>query len=568
MPASPGHRDVLGCLIAACVPVQPGNPSRRSMLQQSLRAQILVLLGGSLAALLLIALACFGSLTGDVRAYRELLGGPVRAAQLIDEANLQFRGQVQEWKNVLLRGRQAEAQTKYWSQFEAQERAVQDILGRLGSVTEGELKDRVERLREEHRRLGTAYRQGRQRFLEAGADPIAGDQAVTGIDRATTAQMQALRDELHQASDLHSSSISAEARRTMLLGSLVLIGASLAVALLSLWLVNRNLVRPVQRLIEHIAQLSHGDFGERIEIRRKDELGKLALAANTLRDFLVDIFDRLRRSTRDLDSASGSLNAIASLMAAGTREQFSRTDQVATAMQEMSATAQEVARYAGDAARAADEADDSAQRGEDVMEETIRSIGEMRKEIDHTVEVIRQLESDSGRIGKVLDVIRGIAEQTNLLALNAAIEAARAGDAGRGFAVVADEVRTLAQRTAESIAEIHQIIDTVQNGAVNAARAIESGQSRSEAGAEQVANAGAMLRQITASVESIRDMNRQIATAAEEQTAVAEDISRNLTEIASIASSNQEQVEQTEAASRDLHGLSAQLGDALQRLRA
>lgn len=324
------------------------------MLQQSLRAQILVLLGGSLAALLLIALACFGSLTGDVRAYRELLGGPVRAAQLIDEANLQFRGQVQEWKNVLLRGRQAEAQTKYWSQFEAQERAVQDILGRLGSVAEGELKDRVERLREEHRRLGTAYRQGRQRFLEAGADPIAGDQAVTGIDRATTAQMQALRDELHQASDLHSSSISAEARRTMLLGSLVLIGASLAVALLSLWLVNRNLVRPVQRLIEHIAQLSHGDFGERIEIRRKDELGKLALAANTLRDFLVDIFDRLRRSTRDLDSASGSLNAIASLMAAGTREQFSRTDQVATAMQEMSATAQEVARYAGDKPAALD----------------------------------------------------------------------------------------------------------------------------------------------------------------------------------------------------------------------
>lgn len=301
---------------------------------------------------------------------------------------------------------------------------------------------------------------------------------MTGIDRATTAQMQTLRDELHQASDLHSSSISAEARRTMLLGSLVLIGASLAVALLSLWLVNRNLVRPVQRLIEHIAQLSHGDFGERIEIRRKDELGKLALAANTLRDFLVDIFDRLRRSTRDLDSASGSLNAIASLMAAGTREQFSRTDQVATAMQEMSATAQEVARYAGDAARAADRRTIPPSAA-DVMEETIRSIGEMRKEIDHTVEVIRQLESDSGRIGKVLDVIRGIAEQTNLLALNAAIEAARAGDAGRGFAVVADEVRTLAQRTAESIAEIHQIIDTVQNGAVNAARAIESGQSRS-----------------------------------------------------------------------------------------
>uniref|UniRef100_UPI001F0B79C9 methyl-accepting chemotaxis protein n=1 Tax=Pseudomonas aeruginosa TaxID=287 RepID=UPI001F0B79C9 len=211
---------------------------------------------------------------------------------------------------------------------------------------------------------------------------------------------------------------------------------------------------------------------------------------------------------------------------------------------------------------------DAAQGDKEGMEERIRSRGERRKEINHRGEGIRKLESERGRIGKVLGVIRGMAEQTNLLAPNAAIEAARAGDAGRGFAVVADEVRTLAQRTAESIAEIHQIIDTVQNGAVNAARAIESGQSRSEAGAEQVANAGAMLRQITASVEAIRDMNRQIATAAEEQTAVAEDISRNLTEIASIASSNQEQVEQTEAASRDLHSLSAQLGDALQRLRA
>ena len=535
------------------------------MLQQSLRAQILVLLGGSLAALLLIALACFGSLTGDVRAYRELLGGPVRAAQLIDEANLQFRGQVQEWKNVLLRGRQAEAQTKYWSQFEAQERAVQDILGRLGSVAEGELKDRVERLREEHRRLGTAYRQGRQRFLEAGADPIAGDLAVTGIDRATTAQMQALRDELHQASDLRSAAISAEARRTMLLGSLVLIGASLAVALLSLWLVNRNLVRPVQRLIEHIAQLSHGDFGERIEIRRKDELGKLALAANTLRDFLVDIFERLRRSTRDLDSASGSLNAIASLMAAGTREQFSRTDQVATAMQEMSATAQEVARYAGDAAKAADEADDSAQRGEDVMEETIRSIGEMRKEIDHTVEVIRQLESDSGRIGKVLDVIRGIAEQTNLLALNAAIEAARAGEQGRGFAVVADEVRALAHRTQESTREIEQMIANIQEGTGAAVGAMDSSSVRARNMLEIAEAAGLALNEIAERVGQINERTLVIASASEQQAQVAREVDRNLVNIRDISLQTSAGSNQTAAASQELSQLAIDLNNMVTR---
>ena len=186
--------------------------------------------------------------------------------------------------------------------------------------------------------------------------------------------------------------------------------------------------------------------------------------------------------------------------------------------------------------------------------------------ITSTAEVVRRLEGDSERIGKVLEVIRGIADQTNLLALNAAIEAARAGEAGRGFAVVADEVRTLAQRTAESTAEIHQIIDSVQTGAVNAVRAIESGQQRSEQGVEQVTEAGRMLQNITEAVEAIRDMNRQIATAAEEQTAVAEDISRNLTEITSIATTNQQHVERTQAASQNLHSLSLQLSDVTRRL--
>ncbi|WP_420801155.1 methyl-accepting chemotaxis protein [Pseudomonas chlororaphis] len=255
-------------------------------------------------------------------------------------------------------------------------------------------------------------------------------------------------------------------------------------------------------------------------------------------------------------------------MSQGTNDQFNRTDQVATAMNEMSATAQEVARHAADAARAADDADQSAQQGEQVMQGTIHTITLMRGEIANTAEVIRRLEADSGRIGKVLEVIRGIAEQTNLLALNAAIEAARAGEAGRGFAVVADEVRSLAQRTAASIIEINQIIQSVQTGALDAAHAIESGQARSDASVEQVTQAGSMLERITEAVEAIRDMNRQIATAAEEQTSVAEDISRNLTEITSIASTNLDNVQRTERASQNLHELSGQLNEVTARLSA
>ncbi|MBH3446216.1 methyl-accepting chemotaxis protein [Pseudomonas atacamensis] len=540
------------------------------MLQKSLRAQILALLSGSLLAILLIALACFHYLSNGVQSYSQLIAGPLHTSQLIDEANLQFKVQVQEWKNVLLRGKQPADLAKYWSQFEERQRDVQNILGELAGQKgiEATLKSRIERLREEHRQLGAAYQKGRDAYVAAGGDPSAGDAAVKGVDRATSEQMSALVAELREQGTAQSALISASAERTVWLGLLVMLASGLLIGLLSLWLVSRNLIEPIRNLIDYVTRLSRGQLAERVVSERRDELGNLAAAANTLRDFLADTFTRLQRSAGDLDSASGELNAIATTMAGGTSEQFNRTDQVATAMNEMSATAQEVARHAADAARAADDADQSAQQGEKVMQTTIHSITQMRGEIANTATVIRRLETDSGRIGKVLEVIRGIAEQTNLLALNAAIEAARAGEAGRGFAVVADEVRNLAQRTAESIIEINQIIQNVQTGAVDAAQAIESGQARSDESVEQVTQAGAMLERITLAVEAIRDMNRQIATAAEEQTSVAEDISRNLTEITAIASTNLDNVQRTESASQNLHGLSGQLNEVTARLSA
>ncbi|MFJ4142186.1 methyl-accepting chemotaxis protein [Pseudomonas sp. NPDC089734] len=539
-------------------------------MSKSLRLQILGLLGGSLALLLVIALSCFHFLSDNVQSYRSLLDGPLKASQLVDEANLQFKVQVQEWKNVLLRGKTPAERDKFWAQFEEQERKVQSTLGQLADMkgTDASLKSQVQALQQEHRTLGSAYRTGREAFIAAGGEASAGDMAVKGVDRPTSEQMATLVDQLHKSSDAQSIAISNAADRTILIGATVMLSSALLVGLLALWMINRNLITPIRMLIDYVAQLSEGKFAARVDVKRQDELGRLAVAANTLRDFLAETFNRLKRSTTDLDTAGSELNAIAALMAEGTHEQFERTDQVATAMTEMSATAQEVARHAADAAHAADEADHNAQDGEKVMQSTIATITRMRNEIASTANVIRQLETDSGRIGKVLEVIRGIAEQTNLLALNAAIEAARAGDAGRGFAVVADEVRTLAQRTAVSTAEINQIISSVQTGATDAVQAIQGGQARSEESVEQVTHAGATLQRITVAVENIRDMNRQIATAAEEQTSVAEDISRNLTEITAIAVTNQDNVKRTQGASHDLHELSVGLNDVISRLSA
>ena len=537
-------------------------------MRKSLRVQFLTLLGGSLAAMLLIAMVCFQSLSASVRDYGELIDGPLRESQLIDEANLQFKVQVQEWKNVLLRGREPAELDKYWQQFQAREQQVQQLLGQLIAGSDAELRDPLTQLKQSHQQLGEAYAHGRQAFLAAGGDPRAGDLAVKGVDRAASEQMSALVERLRGEAREQAQGINARTERTVTVGVLVMLASALLVGVLSLWLLDRTLIAPIRVLIDYVAQLSQGRFAARVADGRQDELGRLAVAANTLRDFLADTIGSLKRNTVELETASDQLRGVAGDMALGTHDQFQRTDQVATAMHEMSATAQDVARHAADAAQAADEADHNAQAGERVMQTTIDLIEQVNREIAGTAAVIRHLESDSTRIGKVLEVIRGIAEQTNLLALNAAIEAARAGEAGRGFAVVADEVRSLAQRTAASIAEIHQIIEAVQSGAIDAVKAIESGQQRSEAGAGQVVEAGRMLQRITTSVEAIRDMNRQIATAAEEQTRVADDISRNLVDITRIATDNQQAVQQTEQAGQRLQGLSAQLGALTARLSA
>ena len=541
-------------------------------IQRSLRAQMLSLLGGSILLLIIVSLLCFHYLSRGITSYQTLLNGTLEASQLVDNANLEFKIQVQEWKNVLLRGKNPENLQKYWSQFESQEQKVNAQLNQLREQASAHqnaaLVSQVQTLITEHQQLGQAYRAGRDQFLAANADPAVGDKAVKGIDRAASEQMSNLVKQLHQQGVQESELIANETSRTMTLGITILLGSALLITLLSLWLVNHQILNPIKQLITHITRLSQGEFTQTLRLQRQDELGHLVQAANSLRDSLVDTFSQIRHSTDQLDQASSELQHISGKMTDGTQDQFARTDLLATAMHEMSATAQDVAHNAATAAHAADQADQAAKEGEQVMQATINTITHMSQEIENTAGVIQRLDEDSRRISTVLEVIRTIAEQTNLLALNAAIEAARAGEQGRGFAVVADEVRTLAKRTADSTAEINKIIDKVQNGTQDAVQAIASGQQFSEQSVTQVTQAGEMLRHITQAIGEIHNMNQQIATAAEEQTSVAEDISRNLVDIKDIATSNGENAQQTQHTSHQLHTISSELSHAMHRVMA
>ena len=540
--------------------------------QSSLRLRLLALLTGCLLVVIAVGLACFRYLSHDIKEYQALLSGPMSYAQGIDEANLQFKIQVQEWKNVLLRGKDPAALAKYWGQFEQQEQKVAselaDLQEQMSASGQTDLASQVQSLADEHKRLGTDYRQGKEQFLAAGADPFVGDKAVKGIDRAASEQLSALVKQLHKDAIGQSAAIAQSASSTMVSGTLALLIGALLVALLGWWLVNRQILIPLQELTAHVTRFAEGEFRHNLTWQRQDELGLLQKAADKLRDSLVKTFSHIRLSTSELDETSSGLQQISRELASSTQEQFAKTDQLATAMHEMAATAGNVADNAASAAQAAEEADHAASEGEAVMQTTINTINDMSQEIENTASVIHQLDEDSRRISTVLEVIRNIAEQTNLLALNAAIEAARAGEQGRGFAVVADEVRTLARRTADSTAEINKIIDMVLSGTQNAVNAIGKGRELSSESVDQVAKAGSMLQRITSAIGEIHSMNQQIATAAEQQTSVAEEISRNLTDIKEIATGNSQDAERTQQASQQLHTISGALSQHLQQLSA
>ena len=225
----------------------------------------------------------------------------------------------------------------------------------------------------------------------------------------------------------------------------------------------------------------------------------------------------------------------------------------------MNATAQEVARSATQAASSAKSADDEAGLGREVVGQAVVSINTLAGEVERAAGVIERLEKDSGQIGTVLEVIRAIAEQTNLLALNAAIEAARAGEQGRGFAVVADEVRSLASRTQQSTEEVNRIIEQLQAGTREAATVMEQSRAQASASVERASRAGESLNAIARAVGDINEMNAQIASAAEEQSAVSEEISRNVTNISEVGQQSAEGTRQLKVAAEELAGLSAHL---------
>lgn len=395
---------------------------------------------------------------------------------------------------------------------------------------------------------------------------IAANQAIAKARADMTAHQKEiirLSDALYQFQLERLEIESGEARNRLLISAVL----ALLLGGLAAWLITRQILLPLRSTLSDVERIASGDLTPTAIITRRDELGVLQTGIQQMGTTLRDLIGGIRDGVSQISAAAEELSAVTSQTSAGVNRQKEETDQVATAMHEMSATVQEVARNAEQAAQAATEADEEARNGDRVVAEVVEQIERMASEVVRSSEAMTLLQNDSDKIGSVMSVIRAVAEQTNLLALNAAIEAARAGEAGRGFAVVADEVRGLAQRTQKSTEEIEQLVTALQGGTQQVSAIMQRSRNLTESSVELTRRAGTSLARINGTVSSIQAMNQQIATAAEQQSAVAEEISRSVVNVRDLSEQAAAASDETAASSVELARLGSHLQTMVSRFR-
>ncbi|AIG05538.1 methyl-accepting chemotaxis protein [Pseudomonas fluorescens] len=330
-------------------------------------------------------------------------------------------------------------------------------------------------------------------------------------------------------------------------------------------LLTRSIVLPLAQSVRVAQGVASGDLTGEIAVSGKDEPARLQQALKSMQENLRETIRRISDSSNQLASASEELSCVTEDATRGLHQQSQEIEQAATAVNQMTVAVEEVASNAVATSQASRESDRIAQQGREQVHQTVLSIESLADDVTANATQVEDLAQKVYGISKVLDVIRAIAEQTNLLALNAAIEAARAGEAGRGFAVVADEVRALAHRTQQSTREIEQMIGGIQQGTDQAVSSMQQSNGRARATLDIAKSAGTALEEIASAFTLINERNLVIASASEQQAAVAREVDRNLMNIRDLAMQTSAGANQTSAASQELSRLAVDLNTMVAR---
>jgi methyl-accepting chemotaxis protein-1 (serine sensor receptor) len=491
----------------------------------------------ALALLLMFAGAMYGihALNGSIDEYDTTVQARVEDERAVTAMLVTFQQQVQEWKNTLLRGKDAAALSKHWSAFQAREEEVRQHADRLKArLPQGTSRTLVDQFASAHVAMGEGYRRGFEAFRAADLEASAGDQAVAGMDREPAKLLDAAARQIGVEGAEVAVRAAKRAQQASTL-SLVLMLVAFVAGLAGAILFSRAIIRPLAHALTVAQTVAVGDLSTRIATDRKDEIGALLHALKNMQASLHEVVSNVRRNAVGVAAASSQIAAGNLDLSSRTEQQAASLEETAANMEELTSTVRRNSDNASQASQLAERASGIAARGGALMTDVVRTM--------------EGIASTSGKMGDIIGVIDGIAFQTNILALNAAVEAARAGEQGQGFAVVAGEVRHLAQRSAAAAKEIKTLIE----GSV----------ARVEVGSGQVSTAGATIGEIVQSVRSVHSIVDEISLASVEQSHGLEQINTALGQMDEVTQQNAALVEQASAAAQAMAEQAQSLREAV-----
>ena len=497
----------------------------------------------------------------------------------LQTASIDFKTQVQEWKNILIRGNKEEEFVKYQKAFNEKEQIVQEALKRIAAELKqtplsglADSQPEVERLIADHAALGRTYAAALSDFNRA--DPETGkkaDSAVKGKDRATTEGLDRLVAKLEKTtSDRMNEEIGAsrqayENARNLLatLVVFVLLGSS-AIALHTAKRISTQIASVEDKTREIRQRL---DLTERLPVVGRDEMTRVASSVNALLEEFQQVLNRMKSAGIEVSQASDNLSQSVTQLSVSVNQQNESTASMAASIEEMAVSVAHVSDSSGTAKQIAQESLSNADMGSQVIDKTVGKIAETADVIQATALSMEALTKRTEEIGSIIGVISEIADQTNLLALNAAIEAARAGEQGRGFSVVADEVRMLAERTAQATKDVSAVIGAVQQEALNAASDMRNVVTQTTANADNAKRAEDTISAIRSGSEKVVEVTSDIATALQEQNSASDLLAKQVEVIASMSEENTAAMNSAHGASEKLKRLSIEMHEIVDKFK-
>ena len=491
----------------------------------------------TVSLLLLFAAALFGisRLNQALDTYQTTVAQSFEHERMAAGMLNNFKVQVQEWKNVLLRGKDPAQLTRYWAAFEKQEKAIKDEAQKLVvALPPGEGRERVQQFSQAHERMGAAYRKGFEAFKAADHDPQAGDKAVAGMDREPSQLLDQAGGLIAKASSEVAERAAKAAQRATTI-SLVVMLVVCALGIAGAIAFSRTVVNPLDNAVRVSQAVASGDLTVARQVQGKDEIALLLNALHDMQISLSHVVSNVRNNADSVAAASTEIAQGNNDLSARTEQQASALEETSASMEELSSTVQANAENARTANQLAVNASTVAVQGGDVVAEVVTTM--------------KGIHDSSKKIADIISVIDGIAFQTNILALNAAVEAARAGEQGRGFAVVASEVRNLAQRSADAAKEIKTLI--------------HASVERVELGTTLVDKAGATMSEVVSAIRRVTDIVAEISAASNEQSLGVSQVGEAITQMDQATQQNAALVEQSAAAADSLKVQAQQLVQAV-----